>query len=129
MNEPNALAPPTRPPLWRPRATPRSPFLFPGIALLLAFLGAWACLIFEHVLFASPAAPAVVTITTIETAHAGGEGPASLRYRVALADGSAALFATPNVYAVGDRLSAMVSRGRVTGRVFVTSPYAVLPRD
>jgi hypothetical protein len=99
------------------------------MTLLLAFLGAWAALVFEHVLFASPAAPAVITITTIEAAHAGGDGPASLRYRVALPDGSPAVFATPNVYGVGDRLSAMVSRGRMTGRVFVTAPYAVLPSD
>jgi hypothetical protein len=126
----SAPTPTTRPPLWRPRVQRASPLAVAGVALSLLFLGAWfGVALWEGVFLASPAAPVVVTIAAVDHAHADGDGPASLRYLVMLPDGSTTHLWSPNVYQVGDRLSALAARGRITGRTFVSSPYAVLPRD
>jgi hypothetical protein len=134
LNEATEPGPPpytTRPPLWQPPAEKRASRIYAGIAvgLVLASFPALALVFGERVVLASAAIPLVVTVVEADRVHAHGDAPAELRYQVMLPDGVMAHLWSPHVYAVGDRLSAMVSRGRLTGRVFVTAPYAVLPRD
>ena len=120
-----------RPPLWRAAVRPRSP-LARALAIPVTILGA-ACAVFlgayvvEPFVLASPAIATTVTVTAVESLSQGEH--TEPRYRVSLPDGSGARLHTPRVLQVGDRLTAMVSRGRVTGRVFVTPPHSPPFRD
>jgi hypothetical protein len=98
-----------------------------GIAIAGLAIGTIA---FESHLFPGDATATRVTITGIERiAHADENSSGYTIYTVRLPDGSHALFGSPRTHAAGTRLVAMVSRGRLTGRPFVTAPYSVVPAE
>ncbi len=121
-----------KPPLWRPaRERRRSTLQIVLIGLGITAVGcALGVLALESLLFSGPAEATPVTITAVETAaHAGENSPGHFVYRVRLPDGSHARFESPRTHRVGTRPRARVSKGRITGRTFVMSPYAVLPDE
>jgi hypothetical protein len=82
----------------------------------------------EQHLLSAPATATPVTIVAIESiSHAAEDSPGYLTYRVALPDGRFARFTSERTFRPGTRVMAMVSRGWVTKRIIVTSPYVVLP--
>jgi hypothetical protein len=121
----------TRPALWQPPARPQArldralTFCLATLAVLATVAGAGVFA--EPFVLASPARATIVTVLAVESLaqHEHTEP----RYRVGLPDGSTARLHTPRVLQVGDRLTAMVSRGRITGRVFVGPPHSAPFRD
>jgi hypothetical protein len=118
-----------KPPLWRParerrRSAVETAVMAVGTAVLASVLGAF---LLEGHLLSTPAKPMPVTITAIESAGHGDEESRGITYRVSLPNGAHGRFTSEHTYAIGTRLTAMVAHGRITGRIFVTSPYAVLP--
>jgi hypothetical protein len=121
-NDSGALPYAPRPPLWRAPARPRSLFAL-VLAVPLTIAGASFALVFaEPLVLASPARATAVTVDAVESLAQGEH--TEPRYRVRLPDGSSGRLSTPRVLQVGDRLTAMVSRGRITGRTFVTPPHS-----
>ena len=120
-----------RPPLWQPAEKPTSVLQVALIAVVgLLGIAAVAVVLFESLAFSGPATATPVTITAIEAAtHAREESPSRFVYRVSLADGRTARLASERAHQPGTRLVAMVSRGRLTGRTFVASPYVVEPDE
>jgi len=126
-NDSDALPYTPKPPLWRAAMRPPSRLAW-ALAVPLTIAGAtFAVVLAEPFVLASPASATAVTVTAVESLaqHEHTEP----RYRVSLPDGSSARLQTPRVLQVGDRLTAMVSRGRVTGRVFVSPPHSPPFRD
>jgi hypothetical protein len=120
--------PATRPALWRPTPQPRARFLASTAVALVMAAGAVAmAVLVEHVVFASPSTPTVVSVEAVETLvqHEG----ASQIYRVRLPDGSTTRLHTTHILQGGDRVTAMVSRGRLTGRLFATPPHSAPVRS
>jgi hypothetical protein len=117
-----------RPPLWHPRPQPRARLLTTIAVALIAAWGAGAVAVLsEHLVFASPSAPTAVVVEAVESlAH--GEGT-SQTYRVRLPDGSITRLHTTYILQAGDRVTAMVSRGRLTGRLFATPPHSAPERS
>jgi hypothetical protein len=121
-----------KPPLWRPaRERRRSPLEIGltalGMVVVTSGLGA---LLLEGHFFTGPATATPVTITAIvSVSHADEDSPGYITYNVSLPDGRPARFTSPQTYRPGTRLMAMVSRGRLTGRTIVASPYIVLPDE
>jgi len=119
-------------PIWRPagereRSTLAVAIILVGIAAVGILLGT---LQLEGDFFSGPATETPVTIIAIESvSDADAYTTRSVTYRVSLADGTQATLASPRTHKSGTRLVAMVSRGRITGRIFVTSPYRVLPDE
>ncbi|MET0554714.1 MAG: hypothetical protein ABW221_16860 [Vicinamibacteria bacterium] len=115
-----------RPPMWTAAVKPRSPLeraLTIAVALVATLFAVFCVVYFgEPFVLASHAEATVVTVSAVE-ALSQGEHTAP-RYRVLLPDGSSERLHTPSVLQVGDRLTAMVSRGRITGRVFVGPPHS-----
>lgn len=129
--EPDAPPPyQPKPPLWRP--APEKPHSALQVALIavsgLVGMAAVAVVLFESPALSGPATATPVTITAIESVHHGDEdSPSYIVYRVSLPDGRMARFSSQRTHPPGTRLVAMVSRGRLTGRTFVASPYVVEP--
>jgi hypothetical protein len=84
------------------------------LATLVALLGG------ERLLSTDPE-PVEITIVSRYGAIAGEEAP-SFRYGVVLPDGSPAHYWSERVHTVGDRLTVLVSRGRITGRILLSEP-------
>jgi hypothetical protein len=121
-----------KPPLWRPPENRRRSATTIAIsALALAFLGAVGTFpAVESHFLATPAEPTAVTVGWIENAeHADEETPMYFHYVVTLPDGSRGRLASEHLFKPGDRLVAMISRGRVTGRTIISPPYLPLQRD
>lgn len=121
-----------KPPLWRPaRERRRSAItiLLGGLAMVV--MGAVASFpVVEKAFLSTPAHATPVTITAIENAsHADEETPMYFHYVVTLPDGSSGRFASQTPHRPGEHLMAMVSRGRLTGRIIVSAPYVALERE
>ncbi len=84
------------------------------LATLVALLGG------ERLLATDPE-PIEVRIVSRHGVLASEEAP-SFRYGVVLPDGSPAHYWSDRVHAVGDRLTVLVSRGRITGRILLSEP-------
>ena len=121
-----------KPPLWRPRRERRRSPLeigLPALGMLVVASGLAALLLEGH-FFSGPATATPVTITAIESvSHANEDSLGYITYRVSLPDGRLARLTSPRTHRPGTRLMAMVSRGRLTGRTIVASPYVVLPDE
>jgi hypothetical protein len=87
-------------------------------------------LLLEGQFLIGPATATAVTIMAIEAiSHADEDSPGYIIYKVSLPDGRFARFTSQRTHRPGTRIKAMVSRGRLTGRTIVTSPYVVLPAE
>jgi hypothetical protein len=126
-NDSGALPYTPKPPLWRAALRPPSRLTW-ALVVPLTIVGAVYAVVFaEPFILASPASATAVTVmTVVSLAQHEHTEP---RYRVRLPDGANAILETPRVLQVGDRLTAMVSRGRITGRVFVSPPHSPPFRD
>jgi hypothetical protein len=121
-----------RPPLWRSaKDRRRSPLEVSLTALgMLVVASGFGALLLEGHFLSGPATATRVTITAIESvSHADENSPGYITYKVSLPDGRSARFTSSQTHRPGTRLMAMVSRGRLTGRTIVTSPYVVLPDE
>ena len=102
------------------------PFPRAGVLLGAAVidLSAAAPLAFEREFLSSSQGEAAVTIIGVQDDRPQGRRtPAAFRYRVSLRDGSRALFVSDRVQQPGSELIVTVSRGRLTGRLWLTDPY------
>jgi hypothetical protein len=98
-----------------------------AVFVLLSMTGA-GILLLEGLILSGPATATPVTIVAIESiSPSDDDSPGYITYGVRLPDGTKARFISARTHKPGTRLMAMVSRGRVTGRTIVSSPYAVLP--
>ena len=121
-----------KPPLWRPlreRRRSTRELVIGGVVLALVASVFGAVLLEPH-FFSGSATAMPVTIAAIESvSHADEDSPGFITYMVTLPDGSQARFTSPRTNRPGTRLLAMVSRGWITGRTIVASPYSILPNE
>ena len=113
-----------REPLWEPKpAEGRSKGRALAVCIAMAALLS-APLAFEREFLSSSQGEAAVTIIGVQDDRPQGRRtPAAFRYRVSLRDGSRALFVSDRVQQPGSELIVTVSRGRLTGRLWLTDPY------
>src|SRR5262245_22621479 len=79
---------------------------------------------FEQEMLSVSEGQAEVTVIGIhDDKPQGTRAPSLFRYNVSLPDGSRALFISERVQQPGTRILATVSRGRITGRMWLTGPY------
>jgi len=83
----------------------------------------------EEYFLVTPAQATSVTVVRIENSLQTGEGPLYFRYAVTLPDGSQGRLWSEHLFKAGTRLSAMISRGRLTGRTIVKPPYRLLEKE
>jgi hypothetical protein len=121
-----------KPPLWRPPwERRRSTAAIVGWAVALLTGSLLLTLPFlEKDIFATPAHATRVTILAVEnTGHPDEDTPMHFQYSVVLPDGSRGRLSSQLLHRPGAHLLAMVSRGRFTGRVFVSAPYRALDQE
>ena len=82
---------------------------------------AWLTLGGEQHLFSTTPAPMLVEVETAVLSEQA-EGPPSYLYTVTLPDGTRAPYNSVRRYNVGDRITVIHSRGKLTGRVLLTTP-------
>lgn len=111
----------TRPPLWQPEAASVSGRTWIAAVLALA-LGLVVTIGILGEYFTGSALPLEVEVLRLDSS-VPTDGPSSYRYWVRLPDGSESRFESARVYRPGDRVVAMASRGRLTGRVWLRSPH------
>jgi hypothetical protein len=79
---------------------------------------------FEQEMLSVSEGQAEVTVIGVQDDKPQGKrAPAWFRYNVSLSDGSRAVFISERVQQPGARIIATVSRGRITGRMWLTGPY------
>jgi hypothetical protein len=79
---------------------------------------------FEQEMLSVSEGQAEVTVIGIQDDKPQGKrAPAWFRYNVSLSNGSRAVFIFDRVQESGARIIATVSRGRITGRTWLTGPY------
>jgi hypothetical protein len=89
----------------------------------LLFLSvAWVTLGGEQHLFSTPSAPVSVEVQDVVAVRPDDSGPPSYVYTVSLPDGMRARYRSERLYRVGDRVTVLHSRGKLTGRILLTTP-------
>jgi hypothetical protein len=96
-----------------------------GVILLIAAVAIMAFSL-EGYLLSVPMGQVNVTVIRVEGGTPQEEVPASFRHVVALPDGSEGRFTSGRLHRPGEKLVVTASRGRLTGRVRLDAPYAVL---
>ena len=116
-----------KPPLWQSK--PEKPMSMAGIAGGAALVVLAVCLfavLFEGQCLSVPVGQTEATVIRLGSGRAADEHPASFRYLVQLPDGSRHPFICERIHRPGERLMATSTRGRLTGRVRLGAPYAVV---
>ena len=94
-------------------------YLASGVAL--ATVG-WVILGGEQNLFSTAPAPVSVEVQTVVMSRPDDSGPPSYLYTVTLPDGTRAPYHSQRIYRPGDRVVVLQSRGKLTGRILLTTP-------
>ena len=118
-----------KPPLWRPARQKTSLLEIVVGAVTLTTVVALGILFLEDDFLTGSATAMLVKIASVERVSHHEESVGSITYRVTLPDGSDARLTSAGHHRPGTRLMAMVSRGLITGRTFVSSPYTVFPDE
>jgi hypothetical protein len=115
------------PPLWRPTPNAASRrWLIAGVVFAIVVSAFMIDPRIEEHLLSSPAVPVLVTVIRAEAAIPSDETPGFFRYVVSLPDGTKGRFASERLFRPGTRLQVMHSRGRLSGRIRLGSPYRVI---
>ena len=109
------------PPLWKPSKPQRTPWGLTLSVVAVAVVIVVLSMGGERLLSTSPE-PAVVRIVSRDGVLPSDDGPPSFRYGVALENGALAHYWSEHVHNVGDRLTVLASRGRLTGRIVLSEP-------
>jgi hypothetical protein len=116
-----------KPPLWRPKraAAPTNHWMD---ALLVAAAGGLVALSFggERLLLSTPPLRVPVTVQRVDAMHQDDSAPPTYSYAVLLPDGTIASYLSPRLHRQGDRLTLLLSRGRLTGRNLMSGPALML---
>jgi hypothetical protein len=98
----------------------RSFWLYVVVAIM--FVGvAWVTLGGEQNFLST--APVLAKVEVLEVLAAeSNEGPPTYWYRVRLSEGVETRYRSAQVYRVGDHVTLLWSRGKVTGRILLTAP-------
>ena len=117
-----------RPPLWQPRSPERTSWAGPVMVVVvgLAIVGVLIAVTIggESTFLSTTSEPVEVSVLRVDGVDPPNDAPAYYRYLVRLPDGAEVRYASPDTHRVGDRVLVMQSRGRVTGRIHLTSPRA-----
>jgi len=89
--------------------------------VLLATL-AWMSLGGEQHLFSTPPTPVLVEVLNAVSARPDDSGPPSYVYMVRLPDGTRARYSSERLYRAGDHITLLYSRGKLTGRILLSTP-------
>jgi hypothetical protein len=93
-----------------------------GAALMAAL-----ALGFEREFLSAPAGQAEVTVLAVQGERPQGRSsPQWFRYVVVLPDGTKGIFISDRLQRLGTRLIATVSRGRLSGRTWLSAPYRLV---
>jgi len=63
-----------------------------------------------------------VEVQSVDAVRPDDSGPPSYLYAVRLPDSSRARYRSLRLYRVGDRVTVLFSRGKLTGRILLTTP-------
>ena len=99
--------------------TPWWLYVMTGVTLLSL---AWVILGGEQHLFSTPSSPVLVEVQSVVAVRPDDSGPPSYVYTVSLPDGMRARYRSERPYRVGDRVTVLHSRGKLTGRILLTTP-------
>jgi hypothetical protein len=118
-----------KPPLWTPHVQKERPFLVTVAleAVALVAGGAVLAVVLESRLLSVPLGQVEVKVVRVQGGSPQDESPASFRHMVVLPDGSERLFISEQIHRPGERIVVSLSRGRITGRLWLGAPYRVLP--
>ena len=112
-----------KPPLWEPTKA-KGASRFPVVATVVLSVLVLAGIILDTAFFSGPAVATPVTIVAIEgfqpVTHDTSE---FTTYVLKLPDGRQARLVSTRRHLVGTKLTAMVSKSRITGRLVVSSTY------
>jgi hypothetical protein len=76
----------------------------------------------EQHLFSTRPAPVQVEVLTAVAARPDDSAPPSYVYVVSLPDGTRARYSSERLYRPGDRITLLFSRGKLTGRILLSTP-------
>ena len=114
-----------KPPLWQPRSPERTSRAVP-VVVLLAIVGVLVAVTIggESTFLSTTSEPVEISVLRVDGVDPPSDAPAYYRYLVRLPVGVEVRYTSPDAHRVGDRVLVMQSRGRVTGRIHLTSPRA-----
>jgi len=112
-----------REPLWQGRPKPARVRILLSVIVLLVV--AAMPVAFEEQFLSVTAGQATATVVLVQASQPGNDAPGAFRYVVALADNSKNMFVCEKLLYPGDKLIVTVSRGRITGRVWLGAPWRV----
>lgn len=115
-----------KPPLWQPTPTKHAKLTAAAVAVGTTALILTLLLVYEKDFLSTPAGQAEVVVVGVQGDKPQGKLPAWFKYIVVLPDGTRGIFVSDRIQQSGERLLATVSRGRVTGRMWLGAPYRVL---
>jgi len=132
--EPDVEAEPSprqKPPLWHPKPErQRSLASRIGLGVVAAVFGLGGMiLVLEPSVLSVPAGQIEVQVVSVQGVTPADEMPAVYRHVVRLQDGTERTFAARGIHRPGERLVVSMSRGLVTGRIWLGSPYATAPES
>lgn len=119
-------SPRQKPPLWHPKPEPQSSLVARialGIVAAVVGLGG-SILLLEPSVLSVPAGQLEVQVVSVQDGQPPDEMPAAYRHLVRLRDGTERTFVSQDIHRPGERLVVFLSRGLVTGRTWLGSPYA-----
>ena len=111
-----------------PRAPGASWSLYLITAIIVGAV-AWATLGGEQNLFSTAPTPVLVEVQDVLAAQPDDSGPPDYIYTVSLPDGARARYRSGRIYRAGDRVTLLYSRGKLTGRILLTTPALDTPRS
>jgi hypothetical protein len=113
-----------KPPLWSAPPGRRSLVWAIVAAIGTVLLVAWVAVPgFETHFLSGPAQPVTVAVVSVDRVeHPDEETPRYFHYRVRLPDGGQARFSSQQLFRVGDSFVVMYAKGRLTGRVNLSTP-------
>lgn len=103
------------------RGTSRWIYLVSALGLALV---AWVVLDGERHLFSTAPTPVSVEVRAVLLPRDDNGGTPYYLYIVTLPDGAVANYNSERVYRPGDRIAVLYSRGKLTGRIRLTTPAA-----
>jgi hypothetical protein len=124
-----------RPPLWHftPKPASVGVRVLAGLGFLVGTCVTTLLLVIllEAEFLSDPIGTTEVTVSGVEAGRSAEKHPTSFRHLVVLADGSRNSFVCARIHRPGEKLMVTASRGRLTGRVWLSVPYRVLaaPED
>ncbi len=114
-----------KPPLWRAKVR-ASRWTSALILSLFVVLGVAVPIAFEREFVSVPGGQTEAVVLRVEAERPSAVGPAWFRYVAQLPNGSGAVLASDHLYRPGTRLIVTISRGRITGRTWLSGPYHML---